>query len=169
MKKLNIEKDNYFFSLGSRLAHKNAKWIISAAAQNPSEIFVISGSSFGQEDKEAKETSLKNVLFAGYLTDSEVKALMHNCKAFIQPSLCEGFGIPPMEAMSTGAQCIVAKAASLPEVYKNSVWYIDPLNYSDIDLYQIMQQSKENNSLILDEYSWHVSAEKFLNGLRSLL
>lgn len=167
--RIGVEKNSYFFALGSRSYHKNARWVIAAAEKNPDEIFVITGSALGYEDKEAKQNKLKNVIFTGYLNDEEVKALMHYCKAFIQPSMYEGFGIPPMEAMSVGANCIVAKAGSLPEVYKDSVWYIEPMDYDNIDLKEIMSRPKEDNSAILEEYSWKKSAEKLLEVLRGIV
>ena len=64
----------------------------------------------------------------GIWEDEEVKALMKNCKAFVFPSYYEGFGIPPLEAMSVGARIIVAKSASLPEIYGDAAVYIDAQN-----------------------------------------
>ena len=168
LEKLRLKEGSFFFSLGSRFLHKNAKWILAAAEQNPQYTFVISGASIKSEDTEAKENTLPNVIFAGYLSDGEVKALMHACRAFIQPSLYEGFGIPPMEAMSTGTDCIVSNSSALPEVYGRSVWYIDPLNYTDIRMDDIMSQPKEPNDVILQKYSWRKSAEILLRALNEL-
>lgn len=168
LNKLNLKIGQYFFSLGSRLYHKNAKWILAAAENNPQYTFVISGSSKNRVDKEAESNTAKNVIFAGYLSDSEVKTLMRYCKAFIQPSLYEGFGMPPIEAMSTGANCIVSNVASLPEIYGNSVWYIDPYDYENIDLDEIMHNKKDENEIVLRKYSWKKSAKKLLEIIQSL-
>lgn len=160
IEKLGLEKDNYFFSLGTKYKFKNMKWVIEAAKQNPQYTFVISGRSiFATSDKNAEELP-GNVVESGYLTDEEIKALMKHCRAFIHPSFCEGFGIPPMEAMSAGARCVVSNAASLPEVYKKSVWYIDPADYSNIDMDQIMAAEIEPNEAVLNLYSWEKSAQK---------
>lgn len=158
--KLGLDGKPFFFSLGSRLPHKNIKWISCAAQKNPNYTFVISGSARSNKDFRFEGEKLPNMIFAGYLSDGEVKALMQHCKAFIQPSMYEGFGIPPMEAMSVGANCIVSDKASLPEVYKKSVWYINPYDYDHIDLDEIMSRPKESNDLILSEYSWEKSARK---------
>ncbi len=168
IEKLSLKKKQYFFSLGSRLHHKNAKWILSAAEENPQYTFVISGSSFNHLDQEAQNNKAENVIFTGYLRDSEVKALMRHCRAFIQPSLYEGFGIPPMEAMSVGADCIVSNATALPEIYNNSVWYINPYDYDNIDLDEIMSGPKESNDLILNEYSWEKSAKIVFEVIKEL-
>ena len=74
----------------------------------------------------AKLKELPNVKLLGYVSDGQVKWLMQNCKAFIFPSYYEGFGIPPLEALSVGAKIVVGNAASLPEIYKKSAYYIDP-------------------------------------------
>lgn len=168
IEKLKLENSEFFFSLGSRLPHKNIKWVSYAAKANPQYKFVISGSNRTNMNFDFEGEKLSNMIFAGYLSDGEVKALMRRCKAFIQPSLYEGFGIPPMEAMSVGANCIVSDRASLPEVYKNSVWYINPEDYEHVDLDKIMSKPKESNDIILEEYSWEKSAKKLLDILIKL-
>lgn len=157
LKRLNLKENNYFFSLGSRLIHKNVKWVVSAAKQNKDETFVVTGNISKVNDGGEE---LPNVIYTGYLSDSEIKALMHYCKAFIQPSMYEGFGLPPMEAMSVGARCIVSTGGSLPEIYKNSVWYIDPLKYDDINIKEIMSKKIESNDAVLNAFSWAESAKK---------
>jgi glycosyltransferase involved in cell wall biosynthesis len=156
-----LNDKEYFFSLGSRFYHKNFKWVLQAAKKNPRYTFVVSGSNrLNTSDSELDMEKPDNLIFTGYLSDGQVKALMKHCKAFIQPSLYEGFGIPPMEAMSTGADCIVSNASSLPEVYGESVWYIDPYDYENMNLDEIMSGEKKSNQLVLDKYSWKDSAEK---------
>lgn len=162
---LDLEDGQFFFSLGSHYPYKNFRWVVSAARQNPSYKFVITGSEMHVSDIE--EGLLPgNVTFTGYLSDGEVKSLMAHCRAFLHPSLEEGFGIPPMEAMSTGARCVVSTAASLPEVYGNSVWYIDPTDYDHIDLDEIMSHSlMGTNEDVLSRYSWNESARKVFDAL----
>lgn len=159
--RLKLTDKVYFFSLGSHYFHKNSKWIVSAALQNPEYEFVVAGDYLSVSDVQLKENSsnLSNMHFTGYLSDGEIKSLMRHCRAFIQPSFYEGFGIPPMEAMSVGARCIVSDCTSLPEVYKNSVWYINPNDYSHIDIDEIMRKPIDENSAVLEQYSWSRSAQ----------
>ncbi len=166
IERLGLTDKEYFFSLGSRMPHKNIIWVAAAARKHPQYIFVVTGSRLSRKETSFEGEIPENMIFTGYLKDEEIKALMHCCKAFIQPSLNEGFGIPPMEAMSVGANCIVSNAGSLPEVYKNSVWYIDPYDYDHIDLDEIMTRPKESNDLILNEYSWEKSAKKLYRVLQ---
>lgn len=166
--RLGLKDKGYFFSLGSRMPHKNIKWISYAARNNPQYIFVITGADAGYHNDEFEGAKLDNMIFTGYLSDEEIKGLMHHCKAFIQPSFYEGFGIPPMEAMSVGADCVVSSVASLPEIYKKSVWYINPYDYEHNNMDLIMSEVKENNEMILNEYSWKKSAELLLSVLDEL-
>ena len=164
--KLGLKDKEYFFSLGSRFPHKNIKWVAAAAKKHPQYTFVVTGAALGGTDTSFEGEIPDNMTFTGYLKDEEAKALMRHCKAFIQPSFYEGFGIPPMEAMSVGADCIVSNAGSLPEVYRNSVWYIDPCDYENIDLDEIMARPKDGNELVLNAYSWEKSAKMLLSILR---
>lgn len=168
---LGLTAGEYFFSLGSRFAHKNFKWVVEAARHNPQYQFVVTGSSqLNSSDQELNQSPPRNLTFTGYLSDAQIKALMTYCKAFIQPSLYEGFGIPPMEAMSTGTRCIVARAGAMPEIYNKSVWYIDPLDYEHIDLDAIMSEPLEqDNEVILNRYSWKRSAQIVYEALQPFL
>ena len=130
---------SFYFTLGSLQKRKNLGWIAKYAAAHPEEKFAISGkavSGFVSGDIAALQT-LPNVKLLGYVTDAKVKWLMKNCKAFVFPSYYEGFGIPPLEALSVGAKIIVGNAASLPEIYKTSAAYIDPYN-PECDLSELL-------------------------------
>lgn len=165
LEKLNLKKGNYFFSLGSRFPHKNIKWVSNAARLYPQYTFVLSGAKRGGGDFSFEGDSAPNMVFAGRLCDAEVKSLMRHCKAFIQPSLYEGFGIPPLEAMSVGADCIVSDIPVFREIYGNSVWYMNPVDYDHIDLNAIMAQPKDSNDTVLEAFSWDNCARIFLEAV----
>ena len=158
----------FYFSLGSLSLRKNLIWIINYAKNHESELFVLSGTKIPTARfKDFNTKSLpENVLFLGYLEDSKVKALMEKCKAFIFPSYYEGFGIPPMEALSVGAHVIVADSSSLQEIYNSSVHYINPFD-TDVDLNRLLKESVEDSDKILKKYSWDVSAENIYQIIRN--
>ena len=164
--KLTLRPNDYYFSLGSRFPHKNNKWLLEAAKLNPNSKFVISGKKVG--DTSYDESDVPNFIYAGRLSDEEIKALMSNCKAFIQPSFYEGFGIPPLEAMSVGADCIVSDIPVFKEIYEDSVWYINPYDYTNIEFDRIFSVNKENNDKILNKYSWEKSAINLWNCIINL-
>jgi glycosyltransferase involved in cell wall biosynthesis len=158
-----LKQDNYFFSLGSLSKRKNIKWIIEYARKNPDSIFAISGVSLPTVKADELDNSTpQNIILLGYLDDSKVKALMEKCKAFILPSYYEGFGLTPLEALSCGAQIIIANAASMPEIYGKTAHYIDPFN-TDVDLDKLLQEPVEKPDAILTKYSYDTSAEKVYN------
>jgi glycosyltransferase involved in cell wall biosynthesis len=153
----------FFFSLGSLSKRKNIKWILEYAKIHPESTFAISGSSLKTvKVNELDDEIPQNIIMLGYLDDSKVKALMTKCKAFILPSYYEGFGLTPLEALSCGAQIIIAKAASLSEIYGNTAHYIDPYNI-DIDLDILLNAPVEKPDAIIAKYSYDISAEKVYN------
>ena len=163
-----INPGNYFFSIGSLENRKNIKWITEVARRNPDSIFVITGESVRNAKVELGVDALANVILTGYLEDSRAKALMSHAKAFVFPSLYEGFGIPPMEALSTGVKVVCAKASSLPEIYEDAVYYIDPYDY-DVCLSRLLSDDiiKENADRVLRKYDWKMSAIAFRDFLKN--
>jgi glycosyltransferase involved in cell wall biosynthesis len=150
----------FYFSLGSLSKRKNLQWILNYALKHPETLFAISGTSLSTVKVDELDTETpQNIILLGYLDDSKVKALMENCKAFILPSYYEGFGLTPLEALSCGAQVIVAKAASLPEIYGNTAHYIDPYN-TNVDLDKLLAEPVEKPNEILVKYSYDKAAEQ---------
>ena len=100
------------------LKHINYAWVIKAAIKNPQYYFVVTGTdAYSSEIENLKEKNPDNLIYTGYISDGEIKALYQKCKALIQPSLYEGFGIPPLEALCVGGKAIVSNVSSLPEIY----------------------------------------------------
>jgi len=153
----------FYFSLGSLSKRKNIRWIIEYARKNADSVFAISGVSLPTTKADELDNSIPhNIILLGYLDDSKVKALMTQCKAFILPSYYEGFGLTPLEALSCGAQIIIAKAASLPEIYGNTAHYIDPFN-TDVELDALLCEPVEKPDAILAKYSYDTSARMVYN------
>lgn len=72
------------------------------------------------------------VAFTGEVPFAELRALVAGADVLVAPSLYEGFGLPPLEAMAVGCPVLVANAASLPEVCGDAAVYCDPLDVTDI-------------------------------------
>lgn len=159
-------RSEYFMALSSLSPQKNFLWIKEVAKRNPQKKFVIVGRAEGFTKLGVEELQEENIYFTGYLSDCEIKSLMKGCRAFIHPALYEGFGIPPIEALSCGAKLIVSTAACLPEIYGKSAHYINPYNY-EVDLDDLLKQPIAPASEVLDKYSWSCEAEKLLELLRS--
>ena len=154
-----IRKGEYFFSMSSLSPQKNFIWIMEVAKRNPRLQFVITGKAEGFTKLGADDLKTNNLHFTGYLTDGEIKSLMSECRAFIHPAIYEGFGIPPIEALSCGVELIVSTATCLPEIYGKSAHYIDPYDY-EVDLNKLLSEPVDPASEVLDRYSWEREAKK---------
>lgn len=162
-----LHSESFYFTLGSRVPHKNIEWIIAAAKANPNDTFVVSG-----ENKYCTYFNQKifpvNIIFTGYISDGAIRCLMHKCKAFILPSFYEGFGIPPMEALAEGAEIIISSAACLPEIYGESAHYIEPGDYKNVILDEILKSPVKSGKETLDNYSWENSAKLLYDVIRQV-
>lgn len=150
-----LEPGKFYFSLATLSKNKNGIWIYKAAENNPDAVFAMGGKIYETEEYKKPD----NVHLLGFLTDEDACALMRNCKAFLFPSVYEGFGIPPLEALAQGAQVISSDATSLPEVLGRSVHYIDPYN-PDVDLDGILREPVDQPDLVLRRFGWDLSAKK---------
>jgi len=72
------------------------------------------------------------VMFTGEVSDREVRAFVAGARALVLPSLYEGFGLPPLEAMACGCPVLVSRCGSLPEVCEDAAWYCDAGDYRDV-------------------------------------
>lgn len=152
-----IQKGEYYFSLGSVSPHKNFKFIYEVAKRNPNAMFVVTGAmNHGFDVNNIENTS--NLIYTGRLSDQEIRALMMHCKAFIFPSFVEGFGLPPLEALSYGAKVCVSDIPVMREIFKKSVHYFDPNNY-ELDIEKLLKESIEEPERILSEYTWENNAK----------
>lgn len=166
LERLSFAKEGeYFFAMSSLSPQKNFVWIMEVAKRNPKLQFVITGKAEGFTHLGADDLKTDNLHFTGYLKDGEIKSLMKHCRAFIHPAIYEGFGIPPIEALSCGAQLILSPATCLPEIYGKSAHYIDPYNY-DVDLDVLLKEPVAPAAEVLDKYSWEEEAKKLLKLLR---
>ncbi len=159
-----LKDRTFYFTLGSLSQRKNLKWIASHAALYPNECFAVSGKALpsvvAPELEKMKE--LPNVIMTGYLNDGEVKALLSRCRAFVLPSYFEGFGLPPLEALSCGTQIIVSNRTSLPEIYGSAAHYIDP-DKPDVDLEQLLKEPVSDPAPLLEKYDLSKTAERIYN------
>ena len=159
-----LKKGQYFYSMSSLSKNKNFSWIIEAAKRHPECTFAVAGNNDLKKygDTLSEGSALKNLHYLGYVSDDEAKLLMKDCRAFIFPSVFEGFGIPPLEALAMGARVICARASCLPEVFGDSVYYIDPYNY-DVDFDALLSGDVAPASTVLEKYSWKKTAAKILD------
>lgn len=164
LKKYGLRKNEFYFSMSSLEPNKNLQWIINAAENNKDSIFAVAGGINNKVFLQKETDSPENVKFLGYISDEEAKTLMRDCKAFLYPTIYEGFGIPPLEAISSGAKNIVVSDSEIMhEILEDSAIYVNPFVYN----FKIEEVIDKENSFdqILAKFSWRRSAEELYDCL----
>ncbi|MCQ2390809.1 MAG: glycosyltransferase [Kiritimatiellae bacterium] len=163
-----IEKGNYCFTLGNRSPYKNLAWVMAAAERSPGIQWVVTGGKLLGTGAEVEMPS--NVIATGYVTDGEMKALMANCRVLVHPSLDEGFGIPPLEALAMGRSTVVSRRASLPEIFGGAVQYIEhPEQLDDADLLRCFEGYTSDTSSVLGSCTWRNVAVELYSALNEVV
>ncbi len=92
----------------------------------------------------------KDVIFTGYVPDDDLVKLYNSADVFVYPSLYEGFGLPPLEAMACGCPVITSNTSSLPEVVGDAGIMVDPLDADGLyqEIYEILTDDKLKSMLM---------------------
>ncbi|TSC91835.1 MAG: group 1 glycosyl transferase [Candidatus Berkelbacteria bacterium Licking1014_85] len=168
--------DHFFLHIGTITPRKNLEFIVRAfsdLAKNENDCkLVIAGKKgwFYEKLNEIVEKLglVNHVIFTGYITEEE-KILLYNASiALVFPSIYEGFGFPPLEAMNCGAPVIASHASSIPEVVGEAGILLDPNDqYAWAQaMKQVMTLGSLRKKMISDgfkqakKFSWKKTAEK---------
>lgn len=175
--KLNTD---YFVYTGNAYPHKNIERLIKAMvllnkSRNKKVSLKISSSRNVFTERLEKlikdNNSEKYIELLGFVPDDKINTLYKNSVSFVFPTLDEGFGLPPKEAITAGAFAIVSDIPVLKEVYKDSVMYFDPYSIESIanTLEKVLiMPAKEKEEKIkyaqkfLKRYSWLKMAKETL-------
>lgn len=131
----------YLVCVGNIKPYKNLGRLVEAFLQVRDKIphdLVIIGQSEGLITGESAEFfdrvrgAGERIHLTGFVSHEELLSLVGHADALVMPSLYEGFGLPPLEAMAAGIPVAVARSASLPEVCGNAALYFEPLEVQDI-------------------------------------
>lgn len=162
----------YLLYVGNDLPHKNLKRLILAFKKLVREhhldyqlVLVI-----------GRKLKIKNnIIFTGFIDDKELDRLYRSAALYVFPSLHEGFGLPPLEAMNRKIPVASSNATCLPEILGDAAIYFNPLDIDDMaeKIRRILSNDKIKKTLIqkglkqIKKYSWQKMAEKTL-GLYSI-
>ncbi|MCZ7663534.1 MAG: glycosyltransferase family 4 protein [Thermoleophilia bacterium] len=121
--------------IGDFLPHKNLEFLVGgwghvvrATANAP--VLVLAGAQRGEFRKITREVRRRGleerVVFPGFIRDDDLAGVYSAARLFVFPSLYEGFGLPPLEAMACGTPCVVSNSSSLPEVTGRAAMMFNP-------------------------------------------
>lgn len=152
LKKLKLKEKEFYLGVSSINPNKNFEYIVELAKLYPEKQFVIVGKKNTKVFGDLGIDNIKNLVWCGYVSDEELKGLYMTCKGFIYPSFYEGFGLPPLEAMGCGCEEIyVSNTSCLPEIFEDSVYYLNPNKVEKILELKTKKEIKRN---VLKKFSW---------------
>jgi glycosyltransferase involved in cell wall biosynthesis len=177
---LGIGSGTYLLALSSLEPRKNFARLLQAWREVqhsvPADIELIVAGGTGDPRVFAADSAMPippRTRFIGYVPEEHLPALYSGACAFVYPSLYEGFGLPPLEAMACGTPVITSNTTSLPEVVADCAVLVDPLDTSSIaqgiwrvlscgSLGQMLSQKGEQRSRL---FTWERTAFETLQVL----
>jgi glycosyltransferase involved in cell wall biosynthesis len=184
-KKYNIP-ENYILALGINKPHKNFNFLIKCIAKaKESGSFDFPLVIAGPKENEyydlkikAKEGNIdKSVFFPGRIPGNEIPLLFAGARVLVFPSLYEGFGLPPLEAMKMGVPVAASNREPIPEICGDAAAYFDPVSEEELIeiLKKVLSDTDYRNELIekgnknLERFNWKITAEKTLDIYKQVL
>ncbi|MFH0852650.1 MAG: glycosyltransferase family 1 protein [bacterium] len=181
-------KKPYLLYVGNAYPHKNLERLIKAfeilaKKYNHDVQLVLVGEDdyFYRRLKQEAKTSilasmevLQRIVFAGFVNDEGLERLYDGATLYVFPSLCEGFGLPPLEAMARGLPVVSSDKTCLPEILGDAAFYFNALNPESMaeKVDQVLSDNNLREWLIsagfgqIKKYSWQKMAEETLRIFR---
>lgn len=172
-----IEKKQFFYTVSQMIPHKNLKTLIRLMSRivnrqkNGDEYFAlpsrllisgINGNAAEELKEQIQNENLQDsVILTGFISIEERNALYQNCHTFLFPSVFEGFGMPPIEAMFFKARVITTRCTCIPEVTQGKAVYVDD-PYDVNEWVRKIQEEQSQESLDMNTYDSKRIAEEYL-------
>ncbi|MCX6245737.1 MAG: glycosyltransferase family 1 protein [Bacteroidetes bacterium] len=172
------EKGKYILSVASLDPRKNLAGLVAAykmAGIEKEFRLVLAGKSDPIFNIKITEEILAHS--TGYVTDDELSSLYQNAHFFVYPSLYEGFGLPPLEAMSLGCPVILSDIPVFREIFGDAAHYVDPMDPGSIckGILHVLGDEQYRKELIrrgherAKLYSWVGSASKLASIISTIV
>ncbi len=132
-----LEPDRYALFVGALEPKKNIGRLLSAFGRARTDLTLVlvgpKGWLYEKDLEKGKHLrKQRRLAILGFLPDSELAALYQGARAFVFPSVYEGFGLPPLEALSYGCPVLTSRDSSLPEVCGDAALYVDPFDVDEL-------------------------------------
>lgn len=181
--RISVPKTDSIIFIGNIKKHKGLQILIPAFKEfckelssknqkTPKLVIVGSKENFRTNDQEIssllENSSSSEIEFTGFISDEELKVRLTQAKILVQPSFYEGFGLPPIQALNCGTNCIVSDIEVFKEVYAGyPVTYFKTGDVSDLKekLLKVWQEDKELPDFV-EKYSFEKTAAAILAALK---
>lgn len=171
------KSEGYLLVVGASYPHKNIEELLENWHSWKGRYKLKIASSRGKhklflESLVRKFELVNDVEFLGYISDEELVKLYQNCSALVFPSLCEGFGMPPLEVMACGRPAIVSDIPVHKEIMRDAAIYVTPGNSESWrNAFNILNDEKQITAKVnaglelVKQYTWERSGDKLLEAL----
>jgi glycosyltransferase involved in cell wall biosynthesis len=166
--------DEYLFTLSTIEPRKNQAALIQAFEIVRRDYPRLKLLIAGRLRQDGSLPKAEGVITPGYIPDADMPALYSGCQVFVFPSLYEGFGLPPLQAMACGAPVAVSNVSSLPEVVGEAGVLFDPRDPQEIaagiiEAIQNRSQLRPKSLTQASKFSWKTAAEDTYKVYQELL
>jgi len=130
-----IKKDDYFFYVGNAYPHKNLIRLIEVIKEENLKLKIVTSRNIFKERLQKQIIKLNaqnNIFVLDHIKDEKLKKLYQGAKAFVYPSIVEGFGFQGLEAMASRTLLLASDIKVFHEIYKNNAIYFNPENKKSI-------------------------------------
>ncbi|MCF5894079.1 glycosyltransferase family 4 protein [Aeromonas veronii] len=171
----NISYRPFLLCVGNIKPHKNIIKFIDFFASKSKlgreyDLVIVGQSEGFKTGENVKRDFPSSIIFTGFVSDEELADLYSNAKAFVYPSLYEGFGLPLLEAMLFNLPIIASKIDVFYELAGDSIRYFDPYSFEDFDrnLIELLKEKCDELQYdkVLSFYSWDDSVDNLLKEIR---
>lgn len=178
-------KDKQFIMyVGRPTLHKNLGRLIdtfTVLQQTRPELHLVlvgkTDANYREHAARVKREAITNIIFTDYIGEGQLRWLYEHCLAYVFPSLSEGFGLPPLEAMTHGAPVVASNTTCIPEILGSAAHYFDPLDVQDMasKISEVLGDKQLRQKLIslgkkqVKKYSWRRMAEQTLEVYKQAL
>ncbi len=161
--------NKYLLYVGNAYPHKNLERLVLAFNKleikggSKLQLVLVGKKDYFYEklEKFIDENNIKNIIITDYISDLELSDLYLRTELFVFPSLYEGFGLPPLEALAKGVPVVSSSESSLREILQDKVIYFNPKSVKSIreGIEQALQNEKKilnsnDREKIKNKYSW---------------
>jgi len=172
-------KEKYILTVSSLDPRKNLARMMEAfklLKNNNYKLYIVGAKNKVFGKVQLNKTHNSNIIFTGYLTDSELAEYYKNATIFVYPSLYEGFGSPNIEAMKNNCPVITSNIPPLVEVCQEAALYFDPNDAVDManKMSVLLANKQLRNELIIKgnkrvtQFTWTKSAKKVIHLLAEI-